>query len=326
MLIAFAAMLTATSAVAQNQITLTTSKAVGETIELEIKANGAFSVEGATLVEGKEYTIADANGKIILKGDITFLDCGSSMLTSLDVTKAPSLSELDCEENQLTSLDVTKNLLLSELHCEENRISSLDVTKNVNLTDLNCSANQITLLNVVNNTELLELHCSSNKLTSLDVTKNTKLEELWCFDNQLSQLDLSKNKQLTELACSLNKIQGQSMDNLIASLPVSTETDGEKSFLGVIDNTTGKEGNICTKKQVAAAKSKGWIPQEWKGDAGWIDYEGSSDVSIKEVLPEGEASVVAIYSVDGHRLSELQPGVNIVRLNNGKTRKIFFAK
>lgn len=70
------------------------------------------------------------------------------------------------------------------------------------------------------------------------------------------------------------------MDNLISSLPTQ-----EKAWLYVYFQSTD-EGNVCTKKQVQAAKEKGWIAcygyvyyddvYDWTREK-WEEYEGSDD-------------------------------------------------
>ena len=47
---------------------------------------------------------------------ITYLNCGSTDLTSLDVSRNTELTTLECSNNQLTSLDVSKNTKLKELN------------------------------------------------------------------------------------------------------------------------------------------------------------------------------------------------------------------
>lgn len=124
------------------------------------------------------------------------------------------------------------------------------------------------------------------------------------------------------------------MDALIASLP---DRSGEKykgSFVVVsfMKEAEGKilpeEENVCDKNQVAAADLRGWTAREWKlsedGKAALTPgYAGSEPVAIEEVLTEeSDAVIVAIYTVDGHRIGSLQPGVNIIRLSNGAVRKV----
>ncbi|MBB6275516.1 hypothetical protein [Porphyromonas circumdentaria] len=113
------------------------------------------------------------------------------------------------------------------------------------------------------------------------------------------------------------------MDALIASLPdrSSQEQKGEFQVVNFL-NPQYPEGNVCTKKQVAAAKARGWTPLKYISDEEIVDYERSEEVAIDAILTQEEATIIAIYSVDGRRLAELQQGVNIVRLSNGQTRKV----
>jgi Leucine-rich repeat (LRR) protein len=174
-------------------------------------------------------------------------------LTSLDVSKNTNLAELNCSYNQLTSLDVSGCTALKSLSCYINQLTSLDVSENTKLTNLACWVNHLTSLDVTNNTALIELQCDNNLLTSLDVSKNTKLTYLNCSGNQLTSLDVSENTLLTNLLCHINQIKGNSMDELIASLPI-----GLNGKMYVIYNKN--EDNEMTYAQILAMKAKGWTP------------------------------------------------------------------
>ena len=258
---------------------------------------------------GNQLTALDVSKNIAL----TELDCYNNQLTALDVSKNTVLTELDCYNNQITALDVSKNTVLTRLNCYNNQITALDVSKNTVLTRLNCYNNQITALDVSNNTALTELTCYNNQLTALDVSKNTALPKLDCYNNQLTALDVSNNTALTELNCSgnqltaldvskntalefincsSNQIKDESMDALIGSLP---QSQASKAWFIVYYNprSEGKESNICTKAQVAAAKAKGWtvclniysieyIPDIDDYERIWLDYEGYYEVAINE--------------------------------------------
>ena len=212
------------------------------------------------------------------------LHCYFNQLTSLDVSKNTALLELHCYSNQLTSLDVSKNIALTTLYCGCNQLTSLDVSRNIALTTLDVSdyypyglrihtnGNQLTTLDVSQNTKLTTLNCNGNQLTSLDVSQNTALTTLCCGRNQLTSLDVSKNTALTKLECYQNKISGTAMDALIESLPIVN-----KGIMHVIYNEN--EQNVMTKKQVAAAKVKGWKPYACIGIGQfgyiWEEYAGS---------------------------------------------------
>ena len=76
---------------------------------------------------------------------------------------------------------------------------------------------------------------------------------------------------LKELRCYRNKVNGSHMDDLIASLPKNTTGDPRKFY--VVYNIT-TDGNICTRAQVATAKSRGWTPCWYDGSP----YEGTNFV------------------------------------------------
>ena len=186
---------------------------------------GNFDKDGDGTLSEDECAAIDeisvsSKGITNLKGiewfrNLTWLNCGSNQLTSLDVSGCTALKNLICYGNQLTSLDVSKCTALEELHCDSNQLMSLDVSKNAALEFLDCSFNQLTSLDVSKNTALWGLSCSSNQLTSLDVSKCTALEELFCDSNQLTSLDVGRCSALEALHCT---------DNQLTSLDVSTNT------------------------------------------------------------------------------------------------------
>ena len=189
---------------------MTTSKSVGETIELGISAKGNISIDGA-LETGKTnrygfkyYTIKSQ--RITIQGDVTTLYCYKNQLTSLDVSSCIALTNLYCDENQLTGLDVSQNTALTKLGCGNNQLTSLNVSSCTALTKLWCLYNQLTSLDVSKNTALTELFCYDNQLTSLDVSQNTALTKLECEGNQLTNLDVSVCTALTELGCYNNQL------------------------------------------------------------------------------------------------------------------------
>ena len=209
---------------------------------------------------------------------LTDLNCSNNQLTSLNMSKNTALKNLSCRENQLTSLDISKNTALYYLECTNNQLCSLDVSKNTALTTyLGCGYNQLSSLDISKNTALTYLFCAKNQLTTLDVSKNVALTDIFCYYNQLTHLDVSNNIDLKRLSIHQNKIKGAAMDALIRSL--HPNINNNTHYFNVIMNTTGNEGNICTKTQVAAVKAKGWAPQ-YNTEHGWAEYEGSEDVQV----------------------------------------------
>ncbi len=341
-------------------IRLTTALKKGEELQLNIPSNSSLRIKGATLKKGTEnrYTLTAEDGRVTLLGHITELDCSGNQITAIDLAQCARLTQFNCLNNQLTTLDLSRNAGLKDLNCLNNQLTTLDLSQNTELRDLNCSANPLTTLNLSQNTKLMGLHCernqlseldlskntelvslecSLNKLTTLNLSQNTKLTRLYCERNQLSELDLSQCTELTVLACTKNKISGKdAMDTLIASLPNRSGMTDKGAFIAVNflnelhKEALPEEGNVCDKNQVAAARERGWSVLEIKlhennesGNVEYKEYAGSEPVAIEEVLAEEDsATIVAIYTTEGHRIAELQPGVNIIRLSNGTTRKV----
>ena len=229
-------LLTSSSLLAEGVITMTTTKAVGEKIELTIKANGNVTIEGVKEVPQTGYWIVYTltSQTITIGGDVTYLDCHSERVTSLDVSGCTALTRLSCSYNQLTSLDVSSCSALTTLDCSDNKLTSLDVSGCTALTTLDCSRNPLTSINlsgcqslksfswtkgkltrleVSGCTAMTSLDCSANELTSLDLSKNTALTTLDCGGNRLSNLDLSENKALKRLYCNYNQLTSLDLSN-----------------------------------------------------------------------------------------------------------------
>ena len=262
-----------------------------------------------------------------------------NQLTSLDVTKCTALKRLYFGGNQIaTTVDVSKNVLLDSLNCEKNQLTSLDVTKCKELGKLSCWGNKLKTLDVTQCTKLDTLYCDQNQLQALDLSKNASLTELYCSGNQLTSLDLTKHKvltimygqrnQLTSLlfakdgvmkgiSCHRNRISGKAMDDMIASLP--NQEDGYV-YLFNTDYIT-EEHNVCTTKQVAAAKTKGWTAYHSLNEE-WVPYPGSDETGLDAVMSEPGGTVDAAYGLDGRKLRQTGKGLNIIRMDNGQTRKV----
>ncbi|MCR0329020.1 MBG domain-containing protein [[Clostridium] innocuum] len=132
---------------------------------------------------------------------LTTLQCNSTGISSLDISKNTALTTLFCSNTSISSLDVSKNTALTTLYCSSTSISSLDVSKNTALTTLNCNSTGISNLDVSKNTALTTLQCKSTGISCLDISKNTALTTLFCNNTSISSLDVSKNTALTTLYC-----------------------------------------------------------------------------------------------------------------------------
>ncbi len=301
-------------------MTLTTAKAVGETIELSINADAADQADvwvdlnnNGAKDAGEEVTEFDQTlaytlgaQTVTIYGKVTKLNCRHNQLQALDITKNTQLTWLDCCYNQLQALDVTKNTQLTWLYCGSNQFQALDVTKNTQLKDLWCFENQLQALDVTKNTQLTLLECYDNQLATLDVSKNTALTRLQCFwnklatldvskntaltmlrcnNNQLTTLNVSKNKELEWLICYNNKISGDNMTALVNSLPDRNGKEEGKFWVIAVNPDT--EQNVITAAQAAVATDRNWPLR----DSGDNPYTPPGDIP-------NPLSLVAEYNVN----------------------------
>ena len=294
-------LLASSSLLAEGVITMTTSKAVGEKISLGIEANGNVTIEGIKEVPRTgdirvDYTLTSQT--IIIRGDVTMLNCDQERLTSLDISGCTALTMLNCSGNYLTSLDLSGCTALTELKCYNIRLTSLNVSGCTALEKLRYSWNQLTSLKAVGCTSLTSLQCSNNRLTSLDVSSCTALTKLYCFYNQLTSLDVSgctalttltcSSNQLTSLGlsdcpqlnfvdCSVNQIKGKAMTQLVASLPTYNSGNERESGYFIIVSNLAPEGNVCSKADVATARAKNWNSFKKVNGGKLLPYEGEDD-------------------------------------------------
>lgn len=115
--------------VGENTITMVTSRAVGETIKLNIESK-AVTVSGVAETSGftgslKTFTLTSQT--VVIKGDVTKLECSGNDLTSLSFAGEILLTDLDCRNNKLVSLNVENASKLARLYCQTNRLKSVDV-------------------------------------------------------------------------------------------------------------------------------------------------------------------------------------------------------
>jgi hypothetical protein len=130
-------------------------------------------------------------------------------------------------------------------------------------------------------------------------------------------LDLDKNTELSDLWCRDNKIKGEEMTKLIASLDDRSTMEDKGTMYGITFNPSN-DGNVITVANVAAAKARGWKIKDGFGN----DYPGIDPTAIEGVQRGDDATPTAIYDVSGRRIGQMQRGINIVKMRNGRTRKV----
>ena len=281
-------LLTASIAAAENSVkTAGTGKAIlgispheKEIIVTAVTADGSpVQVEGCTVTEfpsGEETVLTATGTKVVLKGNITELNCSFNELTALDVRGLTALQELYCQNNMLTSLDVRELTGLHTLYCGKNWFTALDIRGLTALQELYCNDNEIASLDARGLTALQALHCDNNRLTSLDVQGLTALQELDCSSNAIASIDVRGLTGLRILYCENNRltsldVQGltalQKLDcssNAIASIDVRGLTGlrmlyCENNRLSSLDvqGLTALQMLVCSDNQLTALNVQG---------------------------------------------------------------------
>jgi len=211
--------------------------------------NGKVATESVSLLTSLDVSssmITDLTGIQDFKS-LTFLECGSNQLTSLNVSNNVSLTRLQCSSNKLTTLDLSKNLALQYLFTAYNKLGDINLSANVNLIDLSCHNNELTALDISNNIALKTITCESNKLLSLNLKngKNTLLtvvnfqynSGLKCIlvdDTNYSNTNWSGKKDTnafySHYDCStITSIPDSKFEDKLISLGI--DTDGKNGFV-----------------------------------------------------------------------------------------------
>ena len=192
-------------------------------LDIKVKAltsdGSAVAVEGCTetsLISGTETVLHAKGSVVILKGNITELNCGNNRLTALNVQGLTALQGLYCYDNQLTALNVQGLTALQELGCWSNQLTELNVQGLTALQGLWCVDNQLTELNVQGCTALQVLRCWSNQLTELNVQGLRALKKLFCHYNQLTALNVQGLTALQTLKCDNNQLPALNVQGLTA--------------------------------------------------------------------------------------------------------------
>jgi hypothetical protein len=159
-------------------------------------------------------------------------------------------------------------------------------------------------------------------LDSNTVKIDGDIKLLECENGSLTSLIANQAIYANSISCINNYLRDAAMDSLVASLPDRKGMDA--GTLVAIFIGSG-ENNVCTTTQVAAAKAKNWDVKSIDYDRNLSDYAGSSGTvtGTERIADDENATVVAIYNVNGMKLAQPQPGLNILKMSNGKVKKMF---
>ena len=264
-------------------IVLTTKKAVGKKISLNINAAEADKagvwvdlngndkwdegIDQKPVFDGDDYTLQAQTFKIY--GKIGFLNCSDREITALDISHNPALTELFAFYNNLPSiahLDQLKKLGidthtllasslpqgLTYLAIEETTpLSTIDTSPFTELKTLNVYCKSLKSLDLSNNKKLLRLYISNTGLTELDLSHQPELTNLYADSTPLTKLNIAGNKALQNVYIQLTEgLQGEALRDCLRQLPTREK---------------GKEGSIYLSPAQATEGVKNYLESKfWK--------------------------------------------------------------
>ena len=238
--------------------TMTTAKAIGETIDLSIKAKGDIIIKGVKdtpLPDGKSHRCILTSQTVTILGDVTEFDCSGNQLTGLDLTRSTALTTLNCSNNQLSNLDLSENRALKTLNCVSNQLNSLDLSNHSTLESLSCEKNQLIQLNLSGCSGLKELSCHTNQLIRLDISACRALTKLQCYGNQLTSLNASGCKSLTELDCQSNPLRRLDVSGCTALTKLQCQSNQLTSL--DVSSCTALKQLYCQENQLTNLNAQG---------------------------------------------------------------------
>jgi len=233
---------------------------------LEIEAIELVSPAGSVVAIDEE-NFPDEGFREWLARNCSWANDG--LLTEREIEEVTSLEVSWLGIKSLKGIEYLTHLTSLTISCYN--LEGLDISKNTELVSLDVEESRLKAIDLTNNTKLQYLCLRENSLKTIDLTKNTELEEVNLALNQLTSLDLTGLKKLKAVYCYRNKISGEAMDALIASM----SSECPETFCA-IDTSHRSERNVITKSQVAAAKAKGWTVQDWSG-GNPQEYKGSDE-------------------------------------------------
>ena len=190
-------------------------------IALEIDKDGkngkvaTASITTVTTLDLSNSNISDMTG---IEGftALTYLDCNSNNIRSINVRNNKLLLKLAVHYNKLTTLDVTQNTKMFNISFAYNQISTIDLSQNKDLHYLGADSNLLSTIDISSNTLIESIYCGQNNLTSIDVSNQPNLLDLNCILTNISKLDVSSNKKLEALYFNDAKLTTIDLSNNIA--------------------------------------------------------------------------------------------------------------
>ena len=259
---------------------LTTEKTVGEKVNLYIGADKADEAEVwldlnsngkwdegidqklTSLDKSMEYTLLAQKFRIY--GKVKKLNCQSNLLSGIDISHNPVLTELYAKDNNLPS--IARLEFLKTLGIDSHTLKNSHLPKG--LTYLN--VNKTTPLAAIDTSLLTELESlvifNFKSIKSLDLSKNEKLTSLHIDGTGLTTLDLSHQPQLTFFYASSTPLTKLNVagNKALKSVKIQLTQEGEglqgealMDFLRQLPTREkGEEGNIVLNPTQATEEVK----------------------------------------------------------------------
>ena len=267
-------------------IVLTTDKAVGEKVELDINAaeedqagvwldlngNGKWD-------EGIDQKPEFGYSKYILKaktfkiyGKVNSLNCKFTGLTAIDISHNPALKELFAYNNNLPSIAHleqlkelgidTHTLLASSLpqgltyltinETDSAPLSTIDTKPFTELIVLDITeCRSIKSLDLSKNEKLLTLHISNTGLTALDLSHQPQLRNLYAGYTPLTKLNVAGNKALQYVELQLTDegkgLQGTALMDFLKQLPTREANNKGSIYLSPAQATEAVKNYLASK-------------------------------------------------------------------------------
>ena len=178
---------------------------------------------------------------------LTYLDCSSNHLDTLDLSQNTNLAYLNCNSGfhyysgTNAYLNVS-NTPITHLLGAYNSLFGLDISNTPNLNYLDIDGHRLTSLDLTNNPLLTYLDCAASSnglnwdcLTSLDLTNNPLLTFIDCSHNFFTSLDLGNKPHLTHLKSIIPPHPGGLISINISQCPNLTHLDLYGNHLTSID-------------------------------------------------------------------------------------------
>ena len=294
------------------EMTITYDKMIGGRVQLNIVADGAFSIEGIQEIAesgNNFYTLTSPT--ITIFGKIKELTAIYSSILTIDVTKMPSLQLLDIFGNQIENIDLTNNVNLKQLLLGGSSVKELNLSTCPKLEFLNINNSSIEKLDLSNSGALhtllargskvknwdltganrLEvLDCSFVELESINLEKAPALNQLACVGNNLTSLDLSKSPNLVVLNCNANQLT--SLD--LTQLPLLEELGCSKNQITELDCSKCPKifGMIINSNQIGHKKMSQLIEgmPTVEAQPGYVVVIDQKDTNEKNVCTESNVA------------------------------------